>query len=187
MNLYTSKRWITTDVQIKDILKKCDQCWKLTLNGSLILPYSDLESISLQDNVQTFILNTNDANTENDENEAKNDQKVGHWFFFSADQKNKRAVLFDPLNNLQKNYPNASNYIKTYCKSKHLKLLILNMQTQKDASKACGFHVVWMTHKYHDMSLKEIVQMKDIFALNSPSANESYVVNEILTTFSFLP
>ena len=184
MSFCTSKRWITTDVEIKNILKKCEQCWKSTLKGSLVLPYNDLRSISLQNNVQTFILNTNNTD---DTNNATNDQSVGHWFFFSVNQKNKSAVLFDPLNNLQKHYPNALNHIKTYCKSKHFKLRILNMQTQTNLSKACGFHVIWMTHKYHDMNLREILQMKDIFLSNAPSTNELYVINEVLTVFSFSP
>ena len=182
MNIFRNDHWITTNEEIKNILKNCSQCWNSTLNGRLILPYNEIGSFPLQQKTQTFIIN---AHNEHNEEHPKKDGNnvIGHWILLSFDKTAQTAILFDPLNSLKKLHPHVSHFLETYCKNLKFQLKFLNVKTQANQSKACGFHVIWMTHKCHNLNVHGVIELSHISNTHSILNNESNIVRDVFKTF----
>ena len=116
------KQWVTTDKQLKELLKRCRKCWKITNNGTHIFPYDNIENIDLKTRKNTFILNTNAI--------SNITGTVGHWITLHIDLNAKHAILFDSLNNFKSHHPVVYNCLHRYCKNKNIVLRVLKLQTQ---------------------------------------------------------
>ena len=170
MNVFRNKHWITTDTELRNILIKCDQCWKSTLSGNLIVPFNDIGSFPIEQELQAYVINTAEIG-------------LGHWNLLILQKSRKTAVLFDPLNEITIRHPQVLNHIRTYCKSLHFTLHVLDIQTQGDRSKACGFHVIWMLHKCHDLSINGIHNLIKILRNQSILHIETAIVHDVFKTF----
>lgn len=169
------KQWITTDKQLKKVLKKCNNCWKLTNEGLLIFPYDNIENIKLKHRKSTFILNTNAISNIN--------ESVGHWISLHIDLKIKSAVLFDSLNNIKSNHPVVYAYLRTYCKNKNITLNVLKLQTQQNSSVTCGMHSVWFTHKSHKYNMDSLLKLSRVLSAYKVETREKYVLNAVDSLF----
>ena len=170
MSAFKDKSWITTDSELKDVLIKCDQCWKSTLNGDLIVPFDSVGSFPINQELQAYIINTVEIG-------------LGHWNLLLLRKNSKTAVLFDPLNSLKELSPRVFNHIEKYCKSLRFSLHVLNIKTQGNHSKACGFHIIWMLHKCHDLSINGIYNLIDVLKHHSILHIEKTIVHDVLKTF----
>ena len=169
------KHWITTDKQIRDIVKKCRKCWKITNDGQLILPYDNIRTVKISGNKRTYILNTNSINDP--------ETRIGHWISLHIDMKNKQAVLFDSLNSIRKQHPIVYNYLNDFCKKQGIYLHVLKLRTQQTSSVTCGLHSVWFTNKSHHSSINALLKLPHLFSAYTIAKREKHVLSNIDSLF----
>ena len=175
MQTYTNKRWVTSDLQLRKLLRQCRKCSWYTMNGNLILPYDDIVTAHVPQKKFTMILNTNKSP----------DASIGHWLTCHVDVKTGIATLHDSLNEIEKFHPNVLQKIKLFCKIRNLTLNILRLKTQESKNVNCGIHSIWFTHKSHDLNSNALLKLKSLFQTYPVSVREQFVMNNVLSVFHF--
>ena len=175
MKDFTDKRWITTDTDLRTLLKQCKKCFNSTLKGNLVTPYNEIETLQLSRTKFTLIMNTNNSEEEH--------PSVGHWIVCHVNPITKKAILHDSLNEIERCHPKVFSQIKLFCKNRHLKLYIFGIRTQGKDNKNCGLHSLWFTHKCHQLNLSALFRLGTVFKPYSVCEREHFVMHETLSTF----
>ena len=175
MKDFTNKKWITTDENIKNLLKQCKQCFASTLNGNLVLPYNKLETLNVSKLKYTLILNTNSSDNVTG--------SVGHWLVYHVNVLSKLSIIHDSLNEIERCHQDVLLQIRLFCKKNNLKLIILGLVTQRKENLNCGLHSLWFTHKCHGYNSNALLKLKKVFAPYSVNERERYIMNETLSIF----
>ena len=177
MKDFTNKKWITTDKDIKSLLKQCKQCFASTINGSLVVPYNELGTFKISKTKYTLILNTNDSNDVTG--------SIGHWLVCHVNSLSGIALVHDSLNEVKRCHPNVLLQIQLFCSKNNLRLMILNFVTQEKKNLNCGLHSLWFTHKCHKYNSNALLKLKKMFAPYSVNEREHFIMNETFYVFKF--
>ena len=168
-----SDKWVTTDDELRNVLKKCNYCSKITNNGENIVSYKELNTIKINKSKKCcIVINTAKNNTNG---------KLGHWItlYYYCGQ----ALVYDPLNTLHKLHPLVCFEIKSYCNKNNIKLKYLSIRTQTPNSLACGFHNVWFIHNSHKINTKGIMKLEKMLTNFSIKNREKFIISDVLKSF----
>lgn len=161
----------TTDLQI--ILSNCKECQKVTLEGKLILPHSQLPNIELKKlgKKVKYCLTVNSRL-----------QGIGHWFTIITNNHTKKAFLLNGLRTVHLNKKIKSN-INLFCKKNNLKLVDLSFPYQRKESLNCGYLAMYMVYKTHSTNTKEFLAFRKMMLNNNDKTNEIYMIKEMKKHF----
>ena len=172
---FSEKEWITSDYQLRNYLKRCSQCFLSTRKGQLVMPYDQLLHMNLKRKKYSLVLNTVQS--------LLKKKPIGHWINFHIDNITKKALLHDPLNELEKSHPKVIEIVRNYCRINNLKLIILKLQTQMAKNLTCGLQCLWFTHKCHKLSIHGLLELKQVLKHQSVYIREQFIVKQTMQIY----
>lgn len=164
---------ITSTTDLQNILSNCKECQKITLEGKLILPHSELPNIKLKKLGRRikYCLTV-----------CSKRQGIGHWFTIITDNQTKKAFLLNGLRTVHFNEVLKAN-INLFCKINNLKLVDLSFPYQKKESLNCGRLAMFMVYKAHSTSTKKFLAFRKMMLNNNDTTNEIHMIKEMKKHF----
>ena len=166
---------ITSTKDLRNILSNCNKCQKITLNGKLIIPHSQLPKLLLKQlgKKDKYCIITNNK---------LQGEGIGHWFSIFTNTRTNQAFLLNGLNTVNLERKVQTN-IKLFCKRNNLQLIDLSFPYQSKNSLKCGQLACFMVFKAHSVSVKGFLAFRKMMLNNSDKTNELYMIKKMKKHF----
>ena len=101
-----NQSWVTTDEELRTVLKRCRYCSNCTNKGENIVSYEKLNTVKINKKTNNcIVINTAKSGSQS---------RLGHWICLFIG-KTGQALLFDSLNTIYKSNPLVCSKIKSFC------------------------------------------------------------------------
>ena len=173
MNTKFSKPcYVTTSKRLKNLLMKCKRCWKITSNGSFIIPIDSLPLLSFTKLPQTkFFIFLHVSN-----NERSRKFCTGHWLGLAIYLSQRKCLIFDPANQI-KQWENTMQIIHEFCNKNKLKCIDFNLKCQDEGSYICGQECLAMCAKMHNNTLRQLLNLRTLLKQYDVDSIENKMVS----------
>ena len=182
VNPFSDKKYITTDNTLREALSHCLKCSKITQNGKLIIPSTDLPSIilpKLVNNENKFFLVVNIKAEETG-------LIPGHWIGLSAylgkGRVRGRCIAIDAANRLYK-YGDTVSLIQRFCFNNKLNFISYSCTFESPRSFICGQLILFMCYKTSLLSFNGMMNLKNIIKYHTIPFNERYMLTQTIKHF----
>lgn len=163
---FSDNRQRLSGKDIRDILKRCRQCYQLTNNGRNIFPVQHILDIKLDKlKKSVFFLNANE-----------------HWWLACIFPRERQCLIIDPLD-IVKSWPNAISTITSFCQVHSLQLFFFDFKFQRDNTQICGYLCLWATFKISQLSFLGVLKLRDVLSLHPISTNERAMMYSVYRHF----
>ena len=151
---FSDNRQRLTNIRIRSILKRCQQCYKLTNNAKNILYCSDISDYKLHNFKKTvFFINT-----------------WQHWLLIGVFP-GRQCLVIDPLD-MVKSWPDVTHSINSFCQINSLELFFFDFRFQRDTTQICGFLCLWITFKISKMPFIRVWRLRNVLSSHRISTLE---------------
>lgn len=172
-NRFASTNFITSTNNLRDILKRCKKCYKITMNASLIMPIESVSETRLPKvRFQKYFLLAN----------FKTGENLGHWVGIAVFPHEKLCVIIDP-GNRYRDYPIVVSHIQNFCKLNKLNIFDYATKFQQDSSFICGQLCTFFCAKIHLYSFQELLNFRDVIKSYTISSNEENMMSFVQKHF----
>lgn len=173
MNIINSDVTSTKDLQ--NILSNCNECQKITLNGKLIIPHSQLPKLNLKqfNKRNKYCITTNTK---------LQGEGIGHWFSIIVSKNTNQAFLLNGLTSVNLDR-NVKTNVKVFCKNNNLQLVDLSFPYQEKNSLRCGQLACFIVFKAHSCSIKKLLAFRRMMLNNNDKTNERYMIKQMTRHF----
>ena len=173
MNVINSD--VTSTRDLRRILSNCNECQKITLNGRLIIPHSQLPNLDLK------LLNRRNKYCVTTNTKLQG-EGIGHWFSIFINKNTNQAFLLNGLTSMNLGRKVKAN-IRVFCKKNNLQLIDLSFSYQTQNSLKCGLLACYMVFKTHSVSVKKFLAFRQMMLNNSDKTNECYMIKQMKKHF----
>ena len=183
-NRFSDRRFITSVVDLRNLLKQCSKCYKLTENANFIFPIESLDGVYVPANKEkkSFLI----VNIKTGKSGSVDDETIGHWIGLACYLTNKQCVIIDP-GNRYRDYPDVMTQLQNFCKLNKLEMFNYATQFQQNSSFICGQLCAFFCAKVHWLSFSELLTFRNMIRSYSIHFNEenmmSYVQKHFKITF----
>ena len=168
-------RDITTENDVRSILRLCRKCNRLTNNATYILAHSQLPNIALSTRKhQTHGLIIN----------SESGGRLGHWFTLLI-YNNRFLIVCDGLCKAMKESDIVSN-ILIFCRKNNLILKDLDFRCQPRNSLKCGYIALFFIAKASQLQYRSFLRMINMLTQYSIGSREGYVLKYVARHFKLL-
>ena len=149
-NTFADTKYLTTNEDIRAILKRCKRCLKTSGDGNFILLLDELHDYRINMNPQSkmsLFINTQKSN--------ETTLEIGHWILLCC--KGRKCIV---LNSLQETDQRTKLYIETFCRNNKLTSHYFSARYQDKTSKSCGFLCLFMHSQFTHNNLHSLYKMR---------------------------
>ena len=167
-------RFVTSEMNIRGMLRRCDKCTVITNNARLIMPHNELRNLrltSIASKKHSIIINSECDN-----------QRLGHWFTLLVFP-NRHAIICDGLNETFQQRDILMN-LKIFCRNNNLVLHNLGFRCQQTTSKKCGYISLFFTAKASTLSYFSFMKLIHMLNHGSINSKEQYIMQFVAKHFS---
>ena len=165
-NQYSDPKYITTSVDLKNIISRCQKCFNITLNGSLIVPLNSLPTLTLpKTNQKKYFVIVHISN-----------HRIGHWVAIAIYRNNSKAILIDPANEIN-NSQASLDCVQAFCELNKLQIVDFATRTQSSHTNVCGQIVTAFLGKMSDFNYNSFLNLKQIMRSYSVEFNEHHLTS----------
>lgn len=151
-NQFADDRFLSTNLDIKNVLKKCKQCYKTSGNGELIFLSNELESYRIATTPLrklTIFLNIQEMHDPS--------TSVGHWILLCVKRSIRKCMVFDSLATTDLR---TRKIIDTFCKNNNIVSHYFNARYQMPSSKTCGYLSMFIHSRFTHSGLKALLKLR---------------------------
>ena len=162
----SESNFITSEEDIRRMLKSCAKCTVITNNAALILAHTELPYLHLNKlgyKKYSLIINS-----------VIGDSKIGHWFTLLVFQ-NRYAVICDGLNRIIRDKDIMQN-LQYFCKENKLSLKDLSFLCQRLSSQKCGYIALFFTAKASILNYFSFIKLIKMLNHGSINSKEKYIM-----------
>ena len=164
-NPFSNPRFITTCTDLQSILSRCFKCYKLTLNGTLVVPLHVLSHLMLPKKKQNkFCLIIHVPHF-----------GLGHWILISVYFDQGQAFIIDPANQFHKCLSSV-NIIRTFCKNNTLSGFDFAAKFEASSSYSCGQLCLAIVAKTSLFSFNQMLELRKLIRSYSVEFNEYHLM-----------
>lgn len=167
---FSDNRQRLSGTNIRDILKRCRQCYQLTDSGKNIFPVQHIMGIKFDKlKKSVFFLNANE-----------------HWLLACIFPRERQCLIIDPLD-IVKSWPNVISIISSFCQAHSLQIFFFDFKFQRNTTQICGYLCLWVTFKVSQLSFLGILKLRNVLSPHPISTNERAMMYSVYRHFRLKP
>ena len=191
-NPFSNEKYVMTNRDLENTLTRCKNCFKLTLNGSLIYHIKDLGQITLPTQTRNqhkyfifvFVQPYNSTALHSKDSRHRK-QTLGHWLSIACDIVTRNCLVIDAANNLD-SYPNVIEQIDLFCRKNHLSWLPFGINFEGEGSKICGVTALYFCYQFTKLSLQGLIRLRSMMQSHDILHIENQIVKSVENHFKIV-